>query len=72
MLRRDATVITIRESDVDELKEILAAQREQASESSNARGASVLGAQTYVPYVAVEEARKKREGMTREQRLGVE
>jgi len=75
MLRRDATLITIRESDVDELKEILAArqkEREQCADDPDGGTAPAAPARADGPHVAIEEMKRKREAMTREQRLGIE
>ncbi|KAG8975879.1 hypothetical protein FRB90_009381, partial [Tulasnella sp. 427] len=72
MLRRDPTPITLRDTDVQELRAIMA-QRAKAKETGSATDESVQPAEdattSGAPFVHNEEAKKKREAMTKEQRL---
>ena len=67
MLRRDPTIITLLDTDVQEIRELTA---HRGNEDSAGQASSVLPPPQ--PHVAPEEAKKKREAMTREQRLGLE
>lgn len=75
MLRRDPTPITLRDTDVQELKAIMAKRAKANQDASNATDDSIQPAEdattSEAPFVHNEEAKKKREAMTREQRLGL-
>ena len=66
MLRRDPTVIALSDADVQDVKEIVARQKE-AIETAN----RLAREQAQRPFVAPEDAKRKREEMTTEDRLGM-
>lgn len=75
MLRRDPTPITLRDTDVQELKAIMADRAKANQDASDATDNSIQPAEDATtsggPVVHNEDAKKKREAMTREQRLGL-
>ena len=79
MIRRDPTLIGMTDADVQQVRDMLAAHQARKADAARkvgepadklpvAEGASVSSAQ---PFVAAEQARREREAMTKEQRLGL-
>ena len=74
MIRRDPTLIPMTDNDVQDIRDMLAArQKEEAlkkAESNASAGTSNVAAG--VPgFTAQEEAKKKKDGLTRNERLGL-
>ncbi|KAI0328615.1 hypothetical protein GY45DRAFT_1254567 [Cubamyces sp. BRFM 1775] len=72
MIRRPPTQIPMTDMDVQQVRDALARQR--AAAAAQPAAAPVTPAQTpaqNVPYHHVDEARKKRDAMTRDERLGL-
>ena len=79
MIRRDPTLIGMTDADVQQVRDMLAANQARKPDATRALGtladkaATVeeARASTSQPFVAVEHAKKEREAMTKEQRLGL-
>lgn len=71
MLRRDPTAIPLRDTDVQEVREMLA---QKVKEQQDASGAAPPDTSQPAsgPHVEPEEAQKRREAMTREERIGIQ
>lgn len=70
MIRRNPTLIQLGDADVADVKELLA-RRKQAAAELAARDGGKKKEEKKGPFVAPEDAKRKREAMTREDRLGV-
>lgn len=66
MIRREPTVITLGDADVQDVKAIIARQKE-AGDTLN----RLAREQAARPFVAAEDAKRKREEMSTEDRLGM-
>ncbi|THH15136.1 hypothetical protein EW146_g5293 [Bondarzewia mesenterica] len=73
MIRRNPTLITMSDSDVQDVRSMLARKKTEAvSSATNGKGKGKdVSQQSTTPFVAAEEAKRKREAMTREERLGI-
>ena len=76
MLRRPPTLIILTDADVQQVREAVAARKLQATAAKHAEHKATLGAQPMPlpqpqPFVAAEDAKRKREAMTRDERLGL-
>jgi hypothetical protein len=75
MLRRDPTLVALRDTDVQEIKEMtLKRQQDTATTGSNQLGGNAVPLTTdqVLKVVAIEQAKKEREALSRNQRLGLE
>ena len=71
MIRRPPTQIPMTDMDVQQVREALARQRAGAAAQPAAPVTPAQAPAQNVPYHHVDEARKKRDAMTREERLGL-
>lgn len=72
MLRRDPTPITLRDTDVQDVREMMAKLAKAKAEADGTTPIPTPTAQNAAaPVVHPEDAKKKREAMTREERLGI-
>lgn len=79
MIRRDPTLIGMTDADVQQVRDMLAANHVRKADTTRPLGgladkAPVIeeaGASAAQPFVAAEHAKREREAMTREQRLGL-
>jgi hypothetical protein len=77
MIRRNPTLIAMSDSDVQDVRELVRKKKEaaQAAQASHLSQANALGTSISTdpskPAVAPEEAKRKRDGMTKEERLGL-
>ena len=69
MIRRNPTLLPIQDSDVQALKDLVAARKER-DEGANGDTPSQKDA-PQLPFVAAEDAKRKREALTTEERLGI-
>ena len=76
MIRRNPTLITMTDSDVQDVRDMIALKRAEAATAAavtngkgKGKGKDVPQPQT--PFVAAEEAKRKREAMSRDERLGI-
>lgn len=70
MIRRNPTLIQLGDADVADLKELMARRKKAAAEKA-AREGLKKKEDKKAPFVAPEDAKRKREAMTREDRLGL-
>jgi ribosomal protein L12E/L44/L45/RPP1/RPP2 len=70
MIRRNPTLIAMSDLDVQDVRAVQAA-RQAAATAAPAPAPTSVNAHTPQPVVAAEEDRKRREAMTRNQRLGL-
>ena len=73
MIRRPPTTIPLTDLDVQQVRDAVKLQKKQAGAQNPAQSKDAASASTTLaqPYHHVEEAKKKREGMTRDERLGL-
>jgi len=71
MIRRNPTLITMSESDVQDVRDLVARKKAEAAKAANGKGKGRDVAQQQQTHVAAEEAKRKREAMTKEERLGI-
>ena len=73
MIRRPPTTIPLTDLDVQQVRDAVKLQKKQAGAQNPAQPKDAASASTTLaqPYHHVEEAKKKREGMTRDERLGL-
>ena len=76
MIRRNPTLIAMTDSDVQDVRDMIALKRAEAATAAavtngkgKGKGKDVPQPQT--PFVAAEEAKRKREAMSRDERLGI-
>ncbi|KAH9948533.1 hypothetical protein B0H21DRAFT_732871 [Amylocystis lapponica] len=81
MLRRPPTLIAMTDTDVQQVRDVVAERKAQATAAKHAAYKGNLGAQLQPtsesqlqpqPFVAAEDAKRKREAMTRDERLGLQ
>lgn len=70
MIRRNPTLIQLGDADVSDVKELMA-RRKLAAADQAAREAGKKKDDKKAPVVAPDDAKRKREAMTREDRLGM-
>ena len=69
MIRRDPTLIHMTDNDVQDIRDMLAARKAESPEKQNAKREGTVPP---VPGFTVQEAaKKKKEAMTRQERLGL-
>ncbi|KAH9935333.1 uncharacterized protein B0H18DRAFT_410704 [Fomitopsis serialis] len=77
MIRRDPTLIGMTDADVQQVRDMVAAKRKDelaqkwAEISDKQYAAFEAGASASQPFVAAEDAKRKREAMTKDERLGL-
>ncbi|KAG8923507.1 hypothetical protein FRC02_011098 [Tulasnella sp. 418] len=73
MLRRDPTPIVLRDNDVQEIRNLMNERKKAIEDAQNSGGgpSAVPVSSTAEPVVAPEEAKRKREAMTRNERIGI-
>ncbi|TFY58133.1 hypothetical protein EVG20_g8269 [Dentipellis fragilis] len=74
MIRRNPTLIPMTDADVQEIRDLVARRKAEATEGMVKEEDTTTAAQqpSAAAYVAAEEARKKRLAMTKNERLGIE
>lgn len=73
MLRRDPTAIALRETDVQEIRQLVSQQIKALREETNKEDSGTDSAAAPLePFVATEDAKKKREALSKEERLGLQ
>ncbi|KZV74434.1 hypothetical protein PENSPDRAFT_749376 [Peniophora sp. CONT] len=68
MIRRQPTLITMSDNDVQAVRNIVAQKKAAAAAAAGGKGKD---AAPPAPYHAVEEQKKQREAMSRDERLGL-
>jgi hypothetical protein len=69
MIRRNPTLIPLEDADVSDVKEFVARRRLAAAEQAARDGKKKE--EKKGPFVAAEDAKRKREALTKEERLGM-
>jgi len=75
MLRRDPTLVSLRDTDVQEIKELAIKRQQEAATAMDPAGGVVPESSVVPPQkgvVATEQAKKERQALSRNQRLGLE
>ncbi|KAF8520424.1 hypothetical protein BU17DRAFT_46497 [Hysterangium stoloniferum] len=69
MIRRNPTLIPLEDADVSDVKEFVARRKLAAAEQATRDGKKKE--EKKGPFVAVEDAKRKREALTKEERVGM-
>lgn len=71
MIRRNPTLIPLGDADVNDVKELIIRRKLAAADKAAARDAAKKKDDKKGPHVAPDDAKRKRDAMTRDDRLGV-
>ncbi|KAI0028609.1 hypothetical protein K488DRAFT_58203 [Vararia minispora EC-137] len=71
MIRRTPTLIPMNDTDVQAIRNLLAQKKAETAQAVGSKGKAKDATESNKPFVAAEEAKKQREAMSKDERLGI-